>query len=428
MNTVQIVVSLLNDAAVSIFGGVLSAAFCGALDTRRCRLIFWLGMALMLIPQGMVYLFLDARFKMEIYPLILHFPLLVLLRILTGKWLWPLISILSAYLFCQIRRWLALFSMAVLQGDDMTQKLTELVITLPLLLLLLHFAAPAFRQLMEYPVKNQCQFGSISAMYYAFDYLSRVYTDLLSTGAPVVVEFMPTVCGVAYLCFLAYNSTEERKRSLLQQTQDNLTLQISQATREISSLRESQAQASRYRHDLRHHMQYLLSCIENGRTDMAQDYIAGICAELESQRVQRYCENETVNLILSAFAARAEKAGIAMKVQGNLPAVLTVSDNDLCVILSNALENALHACLPLAASGKLCEIQLRFHSEKRTGKLLFQISNPSEDGVLFEKGLPVSRQPGHGIGTKSIYAIVERYRGCCAFLVENGQFILRVCL
>lgn len=426
MSGVSTLISILNDAAVSIFGGVLSACFCGALGSRRQRALFWLGMSLLLIPQGAVYLLWDARFRMEIYPIVLHLPLLILLRALTGKWLWPLISILSAYLFCQIRRYTALLAAALLPGgDDVVQKLSELIVTLPLLLLLLRFAAPAIRQMMERSIKVQCQFGIIAAIYYAFDYISRVYTDILSTGAPIVVEFMPTVCGAAYLCFLAYNSAEEKKRSMLQQVQGNLKLQVSQAVREISALRESQAQAKRYRHDLRHHMQYLLSCIENGQEQRAVRYINEVCAELAGAQVVQYCENEPVNLVLASFARRAEKAGICLAVSGGLPAILAVSDSDLCVVLSNALENAIHACL---RAGEPRKIELSMRCEKRTGKIFLQITNPFSGDVRFEKGIPVSRQEGHGIGVRSICAVTERYGGGCSFSAEGGKFTLRVFL
>lgn len=413
LNETETLVSLLNDASVSIFGGLLSAAFCGVPRTRRNCWIFCLGMALLLILQGAAHLFWSAEFRLRIYPLIVHLPLLLLLRVLTGKRLWPAISILSAYLFCQMRRWLALLAEAVLPGGELTRNLAELAFTLPLLLALLRFAAPAIRQLMEYPLKTQCEFGLIPALYYGFDYLTRIYTDLLSSGSPVVVEFMPTVCCLAYLVFLLHNAAEERKRRLLRQARDNLNVQITQAAREIRDLRESQAQAVRYRHDLRHHLQYLLSCIENGQTGRAKNYIFGIYEGIEAQQVRRYCENETVNLILSAFARRAEEAGVKLDIRAALPAAVSISDDSLCVILSNALENALHACQPLAGAGTPCVIELRFRAAENSGRLFLRITNPCGAPVQFEKGVPVSNRPDHGIGVQSIRAIVEHCGGSC---------------
>ena len=422
----RLCLSLLNDISVSIFGSVLSASFCGALMTRRNRFIFWGCTALILLLQGWVYANWDVVFLQHIYPIIMHLPLMVILYILTGKLLWPVISVLTAYLCCQLRRWIALLVVAVLSGGNGLQNLTELVVTLPLLLLLLHFAAPAVRQMSGYPPKLQLQFGVIPAVYYGFDYATRVYTDLLQRGDPAVVEFMPFVCCTAYLAFVLYSSAKERTQNQLQQVQKSLNLQLTQAVREINALRESQVLASQYRHDLRHHLQYLSACIENGQEKQAQDYISGICAEIEAQKVQRYCENEAANLILSAFAGRAQKEGIAMEMQVTLPAFIMVSDSDLCVLLSNALENALQACRPFAAAGKAAAIEVLIY--ERGGKIFLQMTNPCGNTVSFENGIPVSDRPGHGIGVQSICAIVRRYGGVYAFFVKNGQFVLRLSL
>ena len=56
------------------------------------------------------------------------------------------------------------------------------------------------------------------------------------------------------------------------------------------------------------------------------------------------------------------------------------------------------------------------------------VTNPCGEAVRFENGVPVSGEPGHGIGVQSICAIVERYGGACSFQVEDGQFILRLFL
>ncbi len=419
-------ISLLNSASVSIFGSVLSASFCDALSTQRNRRIFWCCMILIPLLQSGAYSLWDEAFLRQIYPFVMHLPLMLVLYILTGKLLWPCISILSAYLCCQLRRWLALLAVAVFTGGPVMQDAVELIITLPLLLLLLRFVSPHVKRLSGYSAKIQCQFGVIPALYYGFDYLTRVYTDILSSGAPVVVEFMPFVCCTAYLVFLLYNSAETQTKDRLQQIQKSLDLQLTQAVWEINALRESQAMARQYRHDLRHHLQYLSVCIENGQEDLAQTYISGICKEIEAQVVQHYCENEAANLILSAFAGRARKDGIDMNVHGALPAFIMVSDSDLCVLLSNALENALHACQPITAAGKACTINVQFY--EREGKLFLQVVNPCEKAVRFEKGIPVSDRPGHGIGVQSICAIVERYGGIYSFEVQDGRFILRLSL
>lgn len=419
-------VSLFSDGAVSVFGSILSASFCNALNTRRNCRIFWCFMTVILLLQGWIYSIWDAESLRKIFPLVIHLPLILVLHVLTKRLLWSIISVLSAYLCCQLRRWLALLTVALASGGPMMQDVVELIVTLPILLLLLRFVAPAIRQLAYHPTKLQIQFGVIPALYYAFDYVTVVYTDLLTSGSPVVVEFMPFVCCGAYLVFLLYHSAEEQKRIQLQQAQNSLDIQLKQSVREISALRESQALAHQYRHDLRHHLQYVSTCIENGQEEQAQEYISGICREIEAQKVKRYCENEAVNLIFSSFVGRARRDGIDMNICGTLPAFLLIADSDLCVLLSNALENAIHACQSFAAVGKASTIDVQFY--EREGKFFLQVVNPCENKIRFEKGIPVSDREDHGIGVQSICTIVERYRGVYSFQAKDGEFVLRLYL
>lgn len=416
--------AMLNDGAVSIFGSMLAASFCNVLSDRKKQKIFWCSMVGILLLQSGVYSIWDAEFLRRLFPLVVHLPLVLLLYGLTKKFLWTVISVLTAYLCCQLRRWLALFVVALLSGDGVMQDLVELIVTVPILLLLLHFIAPAIRRFSERPVKFQLQFGTIPALYYAFDYATVVYTDFLTSGAPVVVEFMPLVCCVGYLVFVLYYSDAERKRVQMLEVQKSLDMQLKQSVREINVLRESQELARQYRHDLRHHLQYVSTCMENGRAEQAQKYISEICQEIEAQKVKQYCENEAANLILSSFEGRASRSGISMQISGALPAFLLVSERDLCVLLSNALENAIHACLPLAEAGESCCIEVQFFEKE--GKIFLQVTNPCKGPIRFEKGVPVAEQAGHGIGVQSICAIAERYHGIYSFQEKDGRFILRV--
>ena len=252
----------------------------------------------------------------------------------------------------------------------------------------------------------------VAALYYGFDYLTRIYTDLLSEGVLVAVEFMPFVCSVAYLVFVVRISEERRTRSRLEQTQEILNLQIGQAVREIAALRESQEKTSIYRHDMRHHMQYLFSCMENGQLRQAQEYIQDIYSEIEANKVTVFCENETANLIFSAFAKRAGESGIRMRVRAGIPRFITVSETDLCVLLSNALENALYACGKQREKGLAGIIEVCVY--EKNGKLFLQIINSCGGDIVFEDGIPVADRPGHGIGVRSI----------CRFVRSMAAYIL----
>ena len=418
---------LANGLAVGVFGMVLSASFCEVVWTREKRRALVGSMVCLLLLQALVYAALEEGSLEALYPLVTHLPLAVVLCWLSGQRLWPVISVLTAYLCCQLRRWLALLVVAMAGGGIILQDVVQLVVTLPLLWALVRYAAPSVRAISHYPTSVQWQFAVIPALSYGFDYLTRIYTDWLNEGSPAAVEFMPFVCCLAYLLFVLRTSEEVQARTALEQTQNSLNLQVDQAVREIEALRVSQKTASTYRHDLRHHLQYLSACIENGRSEQAQDYIHTICAEIDAGKVTVYCQNEAANLILSAFAGRAEARGIPLKIQAVIPQDLPVSESDLCVLLSNALENALHACAALRTAGQRAEIALSAY--EKNARLFLEIRNSCGDAVAFdEEGIPVTDRPGHGIGVRSICAISERYGGLTSFAAKDGCFTLRVML
>lgn len=419
-------IQLINLVSVGVFGMILSASFCGAFRTRKRRLVIIISMAVIFLFQGIVYFWVAPDVIELVYPLITHLPLAIVLCILEKKCLWPGICVLTAYLCCQIRRWLPLLIVTISSGDAVMQNALELAITLPVLLLLLRFITPSVRAISRYPISVQCQFGLVPALYYGFDYLTRIYTDMLLEGVLVAVEFMPFVCSIAYLVFVSQTAAEERVRNQLEQTQNSLNMQITQAVRELEALRKSQRKTSIYRHDLRHHIQYLSSCIENGLLEQAQGYLREVYSEIESNQITAFCENEAANLIFSAFVERARNHGIPITVRAGIPQTISVTENDLCVLLSNALENALHACRKRRERGLSGTIEVAVN--EKGDKLLMQFSNSCDENVAFDQGIPIADSPGHGLGVRSICAIVEKYGGIYTFSVKDSRFILRILL
>ena len=419
-------IELLNGIAVGVFGMILSAAFCDIVWTKRKYGYLAGSIAVLLIMQGLVVISMGGDAVYKLYPVITHIPMVLVVYYFWKKPLWSVIAVLTAYLCCQLRRWFALLIWTVDSSDFLTQDLVELVITVPLLLVLVSFVAPAVRMISHRQSSVQIQFGLISILSYCFDYMTRVYTNLLSEGEPVVVEFMFFMCSVIYLISMLHMSKEEQNRIAMEQARNYLSMQVAQAMREIEVMRESEQMGRIYRHDLRHHMQYVLACVENERLEQAKTYIHSVCGELEAQKVRVFCKNEAINLILSAFMGKAEEQDIGMDIKAEISKNISISEGDLCILLSNALENALHACKKKREKGLTAAIEVLMF--EKNGKLLLQVVNSCEDDIVFKKGVPVSAESGHGVGVHSICTITEKYSGVYNFSKEGDKFILQVSL
>jgi sensor histidine kinase regulating citrate/malate metabolism len=201
-----------------------------------------------------------------------------------------------------------------------------------------------------------------------------------------------------------------------------LDAQFRLAQTEFASLRQLQQNAASYRHDMRHHFALLQGLASKEQLDGIIEYLRTVQSDMDAITPIRFCENETVNLILSAFATKAKQAEIMLTVDAKLPDSLCFSDTELCSLLSNALENSIHACEQIADS-KNRIIRLRMFS--KNSKLCIDLHNSYQLEPIFRQGLPVSKEQGHGFGTKSIAHIVEKHGGVFQFSVKDGWFIFR---
>lgn len=415
-----------NYVAVALFGSILSVFFCPVQRNRKTWFALGWANAAILFFHGIVFLIGHYDYFVKLYPFIMHLPLALVLCRLTGRKVWSFISVIAAYLCCQLRYFIALLITTMIAGDEVTQAMVELVVTLPFLLFLIRFIAPSVRIIAKYPISTQLYFGIIPILYYLYDYITTVYTTALFRGMPIAVEFMSFVCAGAYLAFTILTSLGERKSMLAEQTKNSLTIQVAQSLREISALHNAQQESAAYRHDMRHHLQYISACINEERLAEAQSYIQSIDDEINTKKIQRFCENEELNLILSAFKNRMENENILMECNVFASQNLSINASDLCVLLSNILENALHGCAKLSIENDKKIVRVQGYEKNK--KLYLEIVNPCKENVPFENGLPITDIPSHGMGVRSICTVVEKYDGIYSFSVKDGLFIVRIAI
>ena len=115
---IALAVDLCNSVAVTLFGIALSAAFCNIHWTPKAKKRMLLYTLMIFCLSGIAYLGVDPGFGRYLYPLHTHLPLVLALCSLSHERLWPVISVLTAYLCCQLRRWLALIAVAIFSGGD----------------------------------------------------------------------------------------------------------------------------------------------------------------------------------------------------------------------------------------------------------------------------------------------------------------------
>ncbi len=424
--TLSMALGLFCYGLILLFGVGLTAAFTiGPEQSRRHFPALLAFSALAILVQIFSWRMFGIERTKQLYPLIIHFPLALLMVVgFKRSWLQAVAGICSAYLCLQIPRWVALVVQAACQSQ-----MAYFISYIPAIFLIYYVlrryaSGPAYRLTVQ--SSKACLFlGAVPVFYYLFDYSTTIYTKWLYTGAVVAVQFIPSVVAMFYFVFVVVYYEETQKQTAAQREREQMEAQFKQARTELDTLRQSQEQMRRYRHDIRHHITLLQALAAEGNVEQITEYLRTTQDDLNAFTPVRYCENETVNLILSSFAVKAKQAGVELNVIATLPEALPVSETELCSLLSNSLENAVKAASETLQDDKKT-VTLRaavYH-----GNLLLSVENPYAGKVVLEHGMPVSNQEGHGYGTRNIIAIAETYGGQVLFSAQDGVFTVKIML
>ena len=421
---IDAVLGILHNALTLLFGVYISADFLGIRMNRRNTLILFAFSSVLGVVLASFFVLFGANVTEQIYPLIVHIPLVLFLTLFYHyKAILAALSVLTAYLCCQFSNWIGILALNIMHLNWVYFSV-RIVTTVLVFIVLLRFVSDAAAQLMRKPTKTLLIFGMLPFVYYLFDYIANVYTNLLYSGSKVIVEFLAFALCVFYILFLLvyFKQYEEKQES--EQRGRILEMKRAQSEKEIEAFQQAQHAVSLLRHDMRHFLVSISAFIEKGENEKAMAYIREVIAAADKTATQKYCRNEIVNMILSSYERKIQKSGIRFQYSIRIPERLPVSDVNLTSILSNALENAVHATAMAEPENR----EIRLDLSMNGNKLLISLKNTCAETPKMVDGLPQSGKNGHGLGTQSIRYVTEKLNGNCQFEAQDHWFILRVIL
>lgn len=238
--------------------------------------------------------------------------------------------------------------------------------------------------------------------------------SILADGALFLVAVFGFGALLRALFVLEHQQRLEREMALAEQSRSY-----------YETLETQQFEVRRLKHDLANHLQTLLGLPEERRTA----YIEGMLDGAAFGRVLHFGGDATVNAVLTAKESRMQQKGIRFHARVEIAGELPFEKPDVCALFSNALDNAIEACLRLRAEEeKQPEITLTARFGK--GVLAVRVENPCE--VLPEKQrnkygqFPTSKADAknHGFGLRSISEVVKKYGGTMEITSADGRFSL----
>lgn len=416
------ILSLIHHTTTLLFGVYASAAFLGIRLNRKNNLTLLIFSCLTGIVYAFAFLLHGTVFTEQVYPLIIHIPLVLFLTLYYKyNLLLSTLSVLTAYLCCQISNWIGIATITITHQEWIYYSV-RIFVTIIVFILLIHYVSDITAQLLQKNAKSLAILGFMPFVYYIFDYVTSIYTSLLYSGLEIVGEFLGFVLCITYLIFLFLYFREYETSKEAEQQNQLMEMKRTQTEKELEALQCSERTVSILRHDMRHFLLSIASYIENEENDKALAYINEVIHTADRTATQRYCKNGIVNLILSSHKDKIECNKIRFEYSIQIPEELYISDVGMTAILSNGLENAIHAVSTLPESERFIKLDLYM----KDNKLLLSLKNTYAAPPEIIDGLPRATELGHGFGTRSIWYVTEKLGGNCQFSVTDKYFIMQV--
>ena len=292
--------------------------------------------------------------------------------------------------------------------------LIQAILLTAIVLYFLRYVCPLCRAASKNITTGWMPLIFVNAVFIITIILSSIFpVRLTSFSDPAFITFVflsISIMAVYPVIFSNINNMSEAAMKREVEAQNKLLLaQIEAETIQLEA--DSQA-----RHDRRHHNLIMLEYANNNDIESVREYLRGLVeGDTEAYAGVKYCDNITVNTILSVYEGRAKDKGIKVNIKASAAKNLPVIPKDLVIIIANVFENAINAVLKLKNAERYISISVKETPER----LLIIAENPCKEKMVFDESC-------YGVGIQSIISTVNKYEGMYDFSATNGMFSAKI--
>lgn len=240
-----------------------------------------------------------------------------------------------------------------------------------------------------------------------------------------ILSLISTICVITVNIFLFYAfrliSVKNKKEIQI----SVLEMQLSEQKTIIEDAANISKEIKKTEHDLKHHFLSILGLLNEGCLDESKNYIKHLMGNYETN-IFRFVsvENNAVNGILNFKINRCKLNNIDIKLSVESD-FSSFDELDICVLLSNLLDNAIEASMNVNSP------KIELSITNNGNYICILIRNRIENSVLDKnKYLKTSKSDfsSHGFGLYSVSQIVEKYDGIKNTYERNGYFTMDIWL
>ena len=179
---------------------------------------------------------------------------------------------------------------------------------------------------------------------------------------------------------------------------------------------------SRMRHDFKHALRSIRMMVDEKDMDGLNAFLDKYVSSFPEKEILNYCNNYALNATLNYYAAEAASNDTEVDIRIDLPPAdkMVLSDTELCSIIGNILENAVHAASNRNDGPRYINLITRVVNEK---ELYITAANSFDGNVKLRNfNYQTTKKKGRGIGLRSITSIAEAHGGIAEFHHDRCEF------
>lgn len=236
---------------------------------------------------------------------------------------------------------------------------------------------------------------------------------------------LATVLGLALinLCVCWYAADILKKEEEIQ------TLRLSHARTKNQmdmylNMQKYYKKQRRQMHDYKNQLNCIAGMLEKGQVSETLSYISGLTGGIRKIADRISTNNTVADVVLNQKYQEAFEKDITMTMAVNDLSALTVSEEEIVVLLVNLLDNAIEACEKLDEN-KIIQFKMMLENEQ----LILSVRNPVKEAVSLKGNRAASSKKNafmHGIGLMNVDSVVKKNKGTSVVRCEEGWFYFSV--
>lgn len=256
----------------------------------------------------------------------------------------------------------------------------------------------------------------LNGLIQAANFVTSNYT--LQINIFKILASSTTICVIIIILSLLFSVISKNYQNEINTA---LKKQIETQLYHYKQLEKINAEIRRFKHDYINHMKCIASMASDREYDRILDYVGRLSSAFPAPSFLFETGNYIADAVLTEKQINSPD-DISIEFDGVVPA--DIDNVDLCIILSNALDNAVEACSSCRGNKSVS-----VYSAVKHGYFVLKIKNPTVTTEL--NGRITTTKPdkiNHGFGLSNIKRTVGKYGGRVSVCCEDNVFTLSVTL